>query len=299
LGATCTIAALAEGDTATMTVRSRAVRAGTTSLSATADALQPDPDASNDTATRSTTIEPRPGAVTSSASDVVARSAVLHGVVAPAGTQTTTRFEYGPTAAYGTSTPAVAAGPGTQSRAVSATLAGLEPETTYHYRLVVENAEGATVRGADRTFTTAAVTATPEPKVVEVERRVEVERLVEVVRTVLVGGGSAPAPAADRTAPALSGLACPGGACACGCPRRQPPRRPSRCAAPDASAAQGGPARSSAGIPVRTLTVRATGPGEVGGRLSRLRPGRYRVTAVATDVAGNASRAQTIERTLR
>jgi hypothetical protein len=67
------------------------------------------------------------------------------------------RFAYGPTTAYGESAPCVpdaeAIGVGTSFVPVTASTAPLEPETTYHYRLLATGPAG-TVQGRDRTFTT-------------------------------------------------------------------------------------------------------------------------------------------------
>jgi hypothetical protein len=69
------------------------------------------------------------------------------------------RFEYGTTTAYGESTPCVpdaaALGEGATDEAVAAETEPLEPNTTYHYRLVAENG-GPISRGEDATFTTGA-----------------------------------------------------------------------------------------------------------------------------------------------
>jgi hypothetical protein len=66
-------------------------------------------------------------------------------------------FEYGPTTEYGFTTPTVPSASelsgDSGSAAVAAKTEPLEPETTYHYRLVVSNA-GGTVRGEDHTFAT-------------------------------------------------------------------------------------------------------------------------------------------------
>jgi hypothetical protein len=67
-------------------------------------------------------------------------------------------FEYGTTTAYGPTTAATDAATGT----AAATLAGLTPGTTYHYRLVAANS-GVAARGADQTFTTTASPAPPPP----------------------------------------------------------------------------------------------------------------------------------------
>ena len=103
---------------------------------------------------------PAPTATTGPASAVVDRTATLTGTVNPKGAPTRYRFEYGPTTAYGSSTADSDAGSVLTDVSSSANVAGLEPGTTYHYRVVASNA-GGVVRGADQTFTTApATTAT-------------------------------------------------------------------------------------------------------------------------------------------
>jgi hypothetical protein len=98
---------------------------------------------------------------TGAATDVTQTTANLAGTVNPNGTNAGYLFQYGPTTAYGTSTPILAVGQGTADVAAAASLASLTPGTTYHYRLVASNAGGET-QGSDATFTTA----TPPPVVV-------------------------------------------------------------------------------------------------------------------------------------
>ncbi|HYW24387.1 MAG TPA: Ig-like domain-containing protein, partial [Terriglobales bacterium] len=62
-----------------------------------------------------------------------------------------TQVEYGPTAAYGTSTTLNAALTETHSQAVS----GLTPKTTYHFRVRSRDVNGNLALSADATFTTA------------------------------------------------------------------------------------------------------------------------------------------------
>jgi CSLREA domain-containing protein len=66
------------------------------------------------------------------------------------------RFQFGRTTAYGRTTPLVTRPAGTAAVAPAATLTGLQPNTLYHYRLVVTNTDGTRV-GADRTFRTKQV----------------------------------------------------------------------------------------------------------------------------------------------
>ena len=81
----------------------------------------------------------------------------LGALVNPGGIQTTYRFEYGPTGAYGSSTPFPegSVGEGVTARAVWGAASGLAAGTTYHYRVVATNelAPGG-IAGSDQTFTT-------------------------------------------------------------------------------------------------------------------------------------------------
>jgi len=101
-----------------------------------------------------------PAATTGAASAVTDHSATLSGSVNANGVPTTYRFEYGPTTAFGSTTSTTDVGSGTGAVAAAATLGGLSPATTYHYRLVATNAGGVT-KGADQTFTTAALPPAP------------------------------------------------------------------------------------------------------------------------------------------
>lgn len=94
-----------------------------------------------------------PAAATGGATKIGDATAVLHGSVNPNGHATQFDFTYGPTTAYGATSTPHAIKAGTKSVAVSTTLKGLTPGTTYHYRIQAISSGGA-VFGADRTFTT-------------------------------------------------------------------------------------------------------------------------------------------------
>jgi hypothetical protein len=87
--------------------------------------------------------------------EVGASEAKLGALVNPGGVETDYRFEYGPTGAYGSSTPFPegSVGEGVESHAVWAAASGLAPGSTYHYR-VVASSELGTAYGPDQTFTT-------------------------------------------------------------------------------------------------------------------------------------------------
>jgi hypothetical protein len=103
--------------------------------------------------------QPRPGAptaTTGTASAVTAASATVGGTVNPNGRRTTYHFDYGTTTAYGSLAPSpdAVAGSDRTAHAVSASLTGLLPGTTYHFRIVATNSRGTTA-GVDASFITA------------------------------------------------------------------------------------------------------------------------------------------------
>lgn len=104
-----------------------------------------------------------PVTVTGLATDVSETSAVINATINPTGLQSTYRFEYGLTTSYGNRIPVVGeanSGNGRAPRIFSRTLNGLQPGTTYHYRIVARNVIGETV-GEDRTFTTISAGGLP------------------------------------------------------------------------------------------------------------------------------------------
>lgn len=142
---------------------------------------------------------PLPSVVTGAPSGVTQTAASVAGTVNPNGFSSTCQFQYGTTTAYG-STAACGSAPGSGSSAVavSATLSGLTPGTTYHYRLVGTNA-GGSANGSDQTFTTSAVTpptcaidASLCPDLVLITRSATVSRSSVALKVSCVGtaGGS-------------------------------------------------------------------------------------------------------------
>jgi hypothetical protein len=107
-------------------------------------------------ATTFTTGSVAPGVQDAGVTDRTANAVVVNGRINPYGQQSTYRFEYGETAAYGSVVPTGdedVAGNGYAFRGVSNRLSGLKPATTYHYRLVARNATGSSAT-PDATFTT-------------------------------------------------------------------------------------------------------------------------------------------------
>ncbi len=110
----------------------------------------------------------KPSVTTGGVSKTTSTTVRLVGTVNPNGAKTTYRFHYGTTTLYGASTPIKSAGSGTKKKTVRADVAGLAPNTTYHYKLVAVNSKGTT-NGADRSFKTKiqplalSLVASPNP----------------------------------------------------------------------------------------------------------------------------------------
>jgi hypothetical protein len=87
--------------------------------------------------------------------------AKVNGTVDSKGAETTWTFDYGKTTAYGSQQPVVPESTPAASSpvAVQTKIVGLDPETTYHYRLTATNPAGTT-HSTDRTFTTGQGIAT-------------------------------------------------------------------------------------------------------------------------------------------
>jgi hypothetical protein len=95
------------------------------------------------------------------ATDVAQTSATIAAQLNPGGAETHYHFEYGPQrGVYTTSVPvpaAVLAATGLKGAVASVHLQGLEPDTTYHYRVVAGNILPGSVVGEDHVFRTQSV----------------------------------------------------------------------------------------------------------------------------------------------
>ena len=96
-----------------------------------------------------------PTVVTGTASAVTQTAATLNATVNPNGGEVSKcEFEYGTTTAYGkTASCSSLPGSGSSPVAVSASVSGLTPGTTYHFRISATNA-GGTGKGADQELKT-------------------------------------------------------------------------------------------------------------------------------------------------
>jgi hypothetical protein len=104
---------------------------------------------------------PPPGAATGPSTQPSATGITLTGVINPNGATTGWRFEYGLTSSYTTFTTGGSVPSGKTPVIVSETLAGLEPGTIFHYRLVAFHGTIATSDGSDQIFMTEP---SPRPK---------------------------------------------------------------------------------------------------------------------------------------
>ena len=101
------------------------------------------------------TLPTAPTVQTQPAGEVTQTGATLNATVNPDGGEISDcNFEYGPTASYGSSAPcSPQPGSGETPVSVTATITGLDPNTTYHYRISASNAGGASP-GSDLTLKT-------------------------------------------------------------------------------------------------------------------------------------------------
>ncbi len=101
-----------------------------------------------------TTTGEQPSIALPEAADILTSSATLTGTVNPNLLSTSVSFEYGTSTAYGsTITTSQSPVSGDSDTSISAELTGLNPGTTYHFRIKAENSLGA-IYSSDVTFTT-------------------------------------------------------------------------------------------------------------------------------------------------
>jgi hypothetical protein len=104
-----------------------------------------------------TTTAPPPTVVTTAATGITDTEAILNGTVNANTATATVTFEYGPTTAYGTVVNATPNSvPGNTATPVSASIAGLTVNNTYHYRVVAVNS-GGTSYGNDVSFVAGCI----------------------------------------------------------------------------------------------------------------------------------------------
>ena len=100
--------------------------------------------------------EAAPTAITTIATSVTTTTATINGIVNPLGLPTTAKFQSGLSTAYALNTSLILSPiNGYADQALSATLTGLSPGTTYHFIVSATNTFGAS-SGTDVTFTTLA-----------------------------------------------------------------------------------------------------------------------------------------------
>jgi hypothetical protein len=100
-----------------------------------------------------------PAIGSSSAHFINEDSAIIEGEVNPEGLPVTYEVQYGTSTSYGLSAPSAQIALFTTMQGTITALTGLQPNTTYHYRLVASSQAG-TSYGPDETFTTTGATQT-------------------------------------------------------------------------------------------------------------------------------------------
>jgi hypothetical protein len=114
--------------------------------------------ASSATAPKAAAATTPPAVTTGSATSTGPSSETVSGIVNPYGQATNYYFQYGLSSNYGLHTAETSAGAGSVDVPVSANLTGLDPTTTYHYRLVAVRS-GFIAYGADQAFAAGATTS--------------------------------------------------------------------------------------------------------------------------------------------
>jgi hypothetical protein len=123
-----------------------------------------------------------PSVQTGPAQSVGPDAALATGSLDTKGRSTSWWFQFGTSSTYGRSTSVKSAGSNGGTQSVSATLTGLAPAITYHYRLVGKSDAGTAV-GSDVTFTTTGVTLTVLARQVVFGRRITLSGVVPTHRS--------------------------------------------------------------------------------------------------------------------
>ena len=103
-----------------------------------------------------------PGAVTGGATVTSPTTATLTGTVDPNGQTTSAYFEYGTGNVLNLTSPLTSVGNGVDPANVATDAVGLQPGTTYSYRIAGDTV-GATTTGSTQTFTTPAASGSGTP----------------------------------------------------------------------------------------------------------------------------------------
>jgi hypothetical protein len=97
------------------------------------------------------TVIAAPATTTTAAGAITATTADFDGTINPNGSAATYHFEYGTSDTYGSTTPSLSAGDGRTAVPITTGVPGLQPDTTYYYRLVTSTGPGD---GDVQSFTT-------------------------------------------------------------------------------------------------------------------------------------------------
>ena len=130
-----------------------------------------------------------PSVIGVSAGTITTTTATIAASVNPNVQDTTVVVNYGRTQSYGSSTPPQDLGAGNAPVPFTASIAGLAPDTTYHFQVVATNADGRTV-SSDGVFTTLP------PLTASIARASTTGPTLSL--TVACGGGSGPGTCAGK-----------------------------------------------------------------------------------------------------
>lgn len=114
--------------------------------------------------TKPTPVSAEPVSKTNSATTISRSTALLNGEVNPNGAQTSFWYEYGLNETLGSKTGFQLLGSGYVTLSAPAVITGLQPNTTYYFRIGAQNQHGAAY-GSITSFTTLAATTSVPPKI--------------------------------------------------------------------------------------------------------------------------------------